>query len=125
MHHTLLANCYDTILDKKVQLVRVEGSQFYFLKQNLCLLRVLQEKANFFCSKELPCTMWLPRKFIQSKVSNSHNLKQPADLLQDRFDSRVVKSATRFAAMLQTKLHLFFFFFTVALAVKKEGLLNF
>ena len=57
MHHTLLANCYDTILDKKVQLVRVEGSQFYFLKQNLCLLRVLQEKANFFCSKELPCTM--------------------------------------------------------------------
>lgn len=48
VHHTLLANCYDTILDKKVQLVRVEGSQFYFLKQNLCLLGVLQAQGKLF-----------------------------------------------------------------------------
>jgi len=55
---------------------------------------------------------------------------QQTDLLQDRFDSRVVKIATRFAAMLQNQVARFLFvcllfFFTVALAIKKEGLLNF
>ena len=100
-------------------LQKVQSSIFYFLKQNL-YVRFPGSKADLFCDVT-PVFGVTPALFcpVGSQYPHAvHNLQKP-DLLQDRFESWVVKCTTSlkfrwFRKMLENSLHVVVARFTVA-----------